>query len=180
VLLRDEDITRQPAHVKAQRGLSLVPEGRRIFGTLTVFENLRLAAHRTRDRQRVANLVRTVVASFPGLERHLEAPAGRLSGGEQQQLAIGRALMTEPELLLLDEPSLGLAPQVTDTIFDSFEDLREQGVSMLLVEQNARRTVEVADRTYVLRNGVITTQGQGAKLLESSDIRDLYAGLADD
>lgn len=143
-------------------GIALVPEGRRIFGTLTVAENIALGATVRRDKKAVAADTDALLDRFPVLRRLARSPAGRLSGGEQQQLAIARALVSRPRLLMLDEPSLGLAPLVVDLVFDTVVDLRAQdGVTVLLVEQNVVRTVEAADRSYVLRTGEIAMESSG-------------------
>ncbi len=158
----------------ARRGLSLVPEGRRIFGPLSVEENLRLGATpRPRSTER-ANLER-VFERFPVLRERRAQAAGTLSGGEQQQLAIARALMAEPRVILYDEPSLGLAPRITDQIFELIAELRESGVTSLVVEQNARRALSLADRGYVLTSGRVVAAGT-AKELEGRDLTRLYLG----
>jgi branched-chain amino acid transport system ATP-binding protein len=160
----------------AREGLALVPEGRRIFGTLTVGENLQLGSTvLARDADTKDDLDR-VLDRFPALRASYSTPADKLSGGQQQQLAIARALLSRPRLLLLDEPSLGLAPQMIDEVFDILAELRDSGSTMLLVEQNALRTVEFADRCYVLRTGVVTLSGTRKELLERVDWADTYLG----
>jgi len=158
-------------------GVALVPEGRQIFGSLTVRENLRLGATPRADRARVDADVRDALERFPVLDRFIDAPAGRLSGGEQQQLAIARALLSRPRLLLLDEPSLGLAPIIIDGVFDAIAELRAEGVTVLLVEQNAARTVEFADRTYLLRTGTIALSGTRDVLAGKVDLAHAYLGV---
>jgi branched-chain amino acid transport system ATP-binding protein len=160
-----------------RQGLALVPEGRQIFQTLTVAENLQLGTtprggdvDLAAERQRVFEL-------FPILKEYLHQTAGRLSGGEQQQLAIARALLSQPKLLLLDEPSLGLAPLVIDVVFDTLATLRDAGVTVLLVEQNAARTVGLADRTYVLRNGAVGLSGTREELIGRTDLAEIYLGV---
>lgn len=158
----------------ARKGVSLVPEGRRIFGPLTVKENLRLGATPQPAGTEQANLDR-VFARFPLLGERRDQPAGTLSGGEQQQLAIARALMAEPRVILYDEPSLGLAPRITNQIFDLIAELRDTGVTSLLVEQNARRALSLADRGYVLASGRVVAAGTAAELA-GRDLARLYLG----
>ena len=159
-------------------GLALVPEGRRIFGTLTVAENLRLGGDRAKgSRSRQGRRSTRVSSGSRSCERPTDTPAGRLSGGEQQQLAIARALVARPRLLLLDEPSLGLAPLMVDHVFDELAELRDEGATILLVEQNAKRTVELADRTYVLRTGTVDCTGTREELLAEADFEAAYFGI---
>jgi branched-chain amino acid transport system ATP-binding protein len=162
-----------------RHGVALVPEGRRIFGRLTVRENLLIGASAREDgRQAVLADISEQFRRFPVLERYADTSAGNLSGGEQQQLAIARALMSRPRLLLLDEPSLGLAPQIVDLVFETLLALRDEGMTVLLVEQNAARTVETADRTYVLRpGGHVEFEGTGAELHALTDFDTRYLGL---
>jgi branched-chain amino acid transport system ATP-binding protein len=160
----------------ARAGLALVPEGRRIFGTLTVGENLQLGSTVRSRNEDTKNDLERVLDRFPALKSSYSTAADRLSGGQQQQLAIARALLSRPRLLLLDEPSLGLAPQMIDEVFDILAELRESGSTLLLVEQNALRTVEFADRCYVLRTGTVTLSGTRAELLEQVDWANTYLG----
>ena len=161
----------------AARGLSLVPEGRHIFGTLTVEENLELGTTLRKDRRRAQEEIVELAERFPVLGRLFKSPASRLSGGEQQQLAIARALLNRPKLLLLDEPSLGLAPLLVAQIFAYLAELKEQGVTILLVEQNAGRTLAFADRTYILRSGTLVSSGTRAELESQLDLARAYLGV---
>lgn len=157
-------------------GLSLVPEGRHIFGSLTVAENLRIGGTARRDRAGVRRDITDMVERFPALQRRLTSPAGKLSGGEQQQLAIARALIARPTMLLLDEPSLGLAPLIVEQIFSIIRALRDEGTTVLLVEQNAAKAVALADRAYVLQSGSVVMHGAAADILASDEIIDSYFG----
>ena len=157
-------------------GICQVPEGRRIFPELTVAENLDMGAFLRRDRQGIERDREELYELFPILHQRRHQPGGNLSGGEQQMLAIGRALMSKPKLLLLDEPSLGLAPIIIQQIFDIIEQLRKDGVTVFLVEQNANQALKLADRAYVLENGRIVMQGTGADLLVDPKVRDAYLG----
>ncbi len=175
ITFEENSLVGQAPENVARRGISLVPEGRRIFATLTVEENLRLGATVGRGRN-FNDDSRDVFDRFPVLKQYYDTPAGRLSGGEQQQLALARALLSRPKLLLLDEPSLGLAPLLVDLVFDSLERLRADGVTMLLVEQNAARAVEFADRTYVMVTGKINLEGERDALLAEADFEAAYLG----
>jgi len=163
-----------------RRRIALVPEGRHIFGTLTVGENLMLGSTPRPDRRAFRGELDGIFTRFPILQAYLDSPAGRLSGGEQQQLAIARALLSRPRLLLLDEPSLGLAPRVVDLVFEILAELRDEGVTVLLVEQNAKRTVEFADRTYVLRDGVVRHSGTRDELAGRLDLAHAYLGVREE
>jgi branched-chain amino acid transport system ATP-binding protein len=176
IRLRGEDITRTPAEVIVGKGVGHAPEGRRIFARMSVRENLELGAYIRRDGQTRADLER-VFTLFPRLKERQVQLAGTLSGGEQQMLAIGRALMSKPQILLLDEPSLGLAPILVDTIFSVIAEINEQGTPILLVEQNAHKALEVAHRAYVLETGVIVQEGSGKELLQSEDVQKAYLGM---
>jgi branched-chain amino acid transport system ATP-binding protein len=160
-------------------GISLVPEGRRIFGRLSVGENLRIGTTTRRDRKQADEDLKRLLARFPVLERDWGKSGAKLSGGEQQQLAIARALLAGPRLLLLDEPTLGLAPLMVDRVFDILADLRKDGVTILLVEQNAARTIEIADRTYVMRSGGrIEFHGTAEELAQRADFETAYIGMS--
>jgi len=161
-----------------RRGIALVPEGRRIFGRLTVGENIKIGATVRKDRKGVDDDIRKMLERFPVLERYWNTSGAKLSGGEQQQLAIARALVSKPKLLLLDEPTLGLAPLMVDRVFEILEELRKDGVTMLLVEQNAARTVEIADHTYVMRSGGrIEFHGTAEELAKRADFETDYIGM---
>ncbi len=170
-----ENISRLPPHKILERGLAQVPEGRRIFLQMTVMENLEMGAYTRRDGSQAAELEK-VFDQFPRLAERRKQIAGTLSGGEQQMLAIGRALMSQPKLLMLDEPSMGLAPILVEQIFDVIRRLHEKGTTILLVEQNAQMALSVADRAYVLETGSISLSGTGAELLESDEVRKAYLG----
>jgi branched-chain amino acid transport system ATP-binding protein len=160
-------------------GLSLVPESRRIFGRLTVGENLRIGTVARTDRRRADEDIEQMMERFPMLGTFRDRSGAKLSGGEQQQLAIARALLARPKLLLLDEPTLGLAPLIVDQVFEILEELRTEGVTILLIEQNAARTIEVADRTYVMRSGGrIQFHGTADELAKVGDFETAYIGMA--
>jgi branched-chain amino acid transport system ATP-binding protein len=165
-----------PAHELVRRGLALVPEGRGIFSRLTVEENLQLGAYTRRDQAAVRADRHHVYALFPRLAERRAQAAGTLSGGEQQMLAIGRALMSRPRLLLLDEPSMGLAPVLVQKIFEIIRRIAAEGVTLLLVEQNARLALEVASRAYVMESGRVTLAGKARDLLDDPKVRESYLG----
>jgi branched-chain amino acid transport system ATP-binding protein len=170
------DLTRLKSHEIARRQLALVPEGRGIFAQLTIDENLAMGAYARRDRGAVAADVDRAFTLFPRLKERRSQVAGTLSGGEQQMLAIGRALMSRPRLLLLDEPSMGLAPLMVERIFEVIRTIAAEGVTMLLVEQNARLALEVSHRGYVLEGGVVAFTGEARALLGDPRIREAYLG----
>ena len=171
-----QDLSRAAPHDIVRRGISHCPEGRLIFGRLTVTENLILGAYNRRDREAIQRDLVRVHELFPVLAERRNQAAGTLSGGEQQMLAIGRALMSQPRMLLLDEPSLGLAPMLVDRIFTVIQQLRQQGVTILLVEQNAYQALRVADRAYVLETGKIRLEGPAADLADDPMVRAAYLG----
>ena len=170
-------LQRMAPHRIVRLGMSHVPEGRGIFHGLSVYENLLMGAYQRRDRELDEDL-RRVYELFPRLKERLGQPGGTLSGGEQQMLAIGRALMARPKLLLLDEPSMGLSPLLVETIFATITSIREQGATVLLVEQNALMALEIADRAYVLESGQVTLQGTGEQLGRDDSVRRAYLGEA--
>ena len=170
-----QDLRGTAAHKVVERGLAQVPEGRRIFLQMTVEENLEMGAY-TRPNSTIAPGIADVYKRFPRLEERRRQVAGTLSGGEQQMLAIGRALMSSPKLLMLDEPSMGLAPILVEQIFDIIKELHAAGTTILLVEQNAQAALSVADRAYVLETGRISLSGTGAELMASDQVRRAYLG----
>ena len=175
ILYNGEDITGKPSKYMVQNGLILVPEGRLIFPDMTVLENLKIGAYLRNDRDVEADIQR-MYSLFPRLKERAWQMAGTLSGGEQQMLAVGRALMSKPKLLMMDEPSLGLAPLVVKDIFSIIRTIRDSGVTVLLIEQNANAALKIADRGYVLETGRITLEGSGRELLSDPAVRSAYLG----
>jgi branched-chain amino acid transport system ATP-binding protein len=174
-------IAGMPPEKVARLGLSMVPEGRRIFGSLTVEENLRIGSNHRADRQDVEREVRRIFEEFPILAKRRRANAALLSGGEQQQLAIGRALLTGAKILLIDEPSLGLAPMIIDRVYDILTGLRDtRGITLLIVEESAERALEVADRIYVMRRGLVELAGTGSELADGAQLQQAYFGFGDE
>lgn len=176
VRYRGQDITHAAPHEIVRQGISHCPEGRQVFTSLSVVENLMMGAYNRRDRDGVARDLEWVYQLFPVLARRRRQAAGTLSGGEQQMLAIGRALMSRPKVLLLDEPSLGLAPLLVERIFEVIQHLRQQGVTILLVEQNAFQALRVADRAYVLETGHIKLEGPAQELAANDEVKKAYLG----
>ena len=178
VYLEGNDLTKYRAHEIVKMGVVHVPEGRRVFSRLTVMENLEMGAFTRSDKASIQKDLKRVFELFPRLEERQNQVAGTLSGGEQQMLAMGRALMSNPRILLLDEPSMGLAPVLVDLIFDTIEELNRQGMTILLVEQNALLALEVAHRGYVLETGRIVLAGDAKKLKEDPQVKEAYLGGA--
>ena len=176
ILLDGKDITHTSPRDRVKMGMSQVPEGRRVFPDMTVLENLELGAYLRRDRAGIAEDLKMVYERFPRLADRKRQAAGTLSGGEQQMLAMGRALMSRPKILFLDEPSMGLAPLLVQEIFDIIQDIHKEGMTILLVEQNAQMALSVADRAYVLETGRVVMDGTGAELLTNERVRSAYLG----
>lgn len=176
ITMDGEDITRVDSHVIVQRGIIQVPEGRQIFTKMTIEENLKLGAFLQKDKAKVEENFERALTLFPILKERLKQMAGTLSGGEQQMLAIGRALMGVPRILLLDEPSMGLSPLMTQNVFDVLRQLKNDGITMLLVEQNAYDAMEISDRTYILETGVVKISGRSNELIEDPGIKRAYLG----
>ena len=174
--LQGEDITGLSPDRIVPKGITLVPEGRRVFPDLTVLENLRIGAYLRTDKDSIEEDIQWVYQLFPRLQERSWQAAGTLSGGEQQMLAVGRALMSRPKLMMLDEPSLGLAPLVVQDIFSIIREINHQGVTILLIEQNANMALKIADLAYVLETGKITMSGTGAELLANEKVKEAYLG----
>jgi branched-chain amino acid transport system ATP-binding protein len=175
IYFKDKDITDLETHDLIYYGISYVPQGRLVFSNMTVLENLEMGAFIFNDKDLIKNNLEHVYREFPVLKRKKDELAGNLSGGEQQMLAIARALMQSPELLLLDEPSLGLAPKVVSEIFEKVLKLKSEGISIIIVEQNAKKAVEIADRTYIFEDGKIALEG-GKEILKDPRIKEIYFG----
>ncbi len=171
-----KNITRTPAHKIVGMGMAHVPEGRRVFPEMTVYQNLMLGAYTRKSQEEKARLLEEVYGHFPRLKERAKQIAGTLSGGEQQMLAMGRALMSSPRILLMDEPSMGLSPIFVAEIFSIIEKVAAQGRTVLLVEQNAKKALSIADRAYVLETGSISLEGSASDLLNNDDIRKAYLG----
>lgn len=178
VLFDGTDVSRLPTHEIVKMGIALVPEGRRIFPNLTVHENLMMAAYSRTDRDQIKRDLEFVFHLFPRLEERLKQPGGTLSGGEQQMLALARGLMSRPKLLMLDEPSLGLAPLLVREVFQVIQRIREEGVTVLLIEQNALGALKIADYGYVIETGRIVLEGDGSTLLNNDGVKKAYLGIA--
>jgi branched-chain amino acid transport system ATP-binding protein len=176
ITYRGQDVTHLPVHQRTRLGLSLVPEGRGIFPRMSVTENLLMGAYQHGDRAAIRRDLERALALFPRLAERRAQVAGTLSGGEQQMLAVGRALMSRPRLLLLDEPSMGLAPLVVEKIFETLREVAAQGVTLMLVEQNANLALQISDRGYVLEGGRVAISGPAADLLQDPRVRAAYLG----
>jgi len=172
----DRDITKLPGHKIVALGMAHVPEGRRVFSELTVLENLNLGAYIRKDKNEIKESLETVYKSFPRLKERKSQLAGTLSGGEQQMLAMGRALMSKPEIILMDEPSMGLSPIFVNEIFKIIQEISNSGTTVLLVEQNAKKALSIADRAYVLETGMISLQGDAKDLLNDDSVKKAYLG----
>ena len=172
-----QPIHQLPPHRIVERGISMIPEGRKLFPEMTILENLELGAYFPKARKKIPETLQWVFGLFPRLEERKSQLAGTLSGGEQQMLTVGRGLMSIPQLLLIDEPSMGLAPILVAELFRTIRKINQEGVTVFLVEQNARLAMEISDRTYVLENGRIVREGKSGELLKDDDIRKAYLGL---
>ena len=176
VVYEGNDVTGNPAFQLVRKGLSMVPEGRGVFGALTIEENLAMGAYSRRDRKEIKQDVERVFGLFPRLKEREKQTAGTLSGGEQQMLAMARAIMSRPKLLLLDEPSMGLAPLMVQKVFETVLAISGEGVTILLIEQNAKLALEVSNRGYVMESGTITLSGDARDLLSNPKVREAYLG----
>lgn len=176
VRFEGKDITKTPAHKIVELGMAHVPEGRRVFAEMSVYQNLMMGAYTRKDKSEIEASLETVYKRFPRLEERRNQMAGTLSGGEQQMLAMGRALMSHPQIILMDEPSMGLSPILVNEIFDIIRSVNEAGTTVLLVEQNAKKALEIADRAYVLETGRIVTSGPADALMNDDSIKKAYLG----
>lgn len=176
VMFEGKDITKIPAHKIVSLGMAHVPEGRRVFANLTVYENLKMGAYTRKDKAEIEESLQNIYKRFPRLEERKNQLAGTLSGGEQQMLAMGRALMSRPKIILMDEPSMGLSPILVNEIFDIIQEVSKGGTTVLLVEQNAKKALSIADRAYVLETGSIALSGNAQELLNDDSIKKAYLG----
>lgn len=176
VLFEGKDITKIPAHKIVFLGMAHVPEGRRVFADLSVYENLKMGAYTRKDKEEIEKSLDRVYERFPRLKERKNQLAGTLSGGEQQMLAMGRALMSQPKIILMDEPSMGLSPILVNEIFDIIQEVSKSGTTVLLVEQNAKKALSIADRAYVLETGKIVLDGKAETLLNDDSIKKAYLG----
>ena len=175
IIFKDKDITKMPTHELIYEGISYVPQGRQVFNTLTVKENLEMGAFIMENHELLRRNIEDVFSKFPFLKQKQNDYAFKLSGGQQQMLAIARALMQNPELLLLDEPSLGLSPKAQKEIFEIIKEINKEGIAIIIVEQNAKKAIEIANKTYVLEDGKIVLQG-GKEILKNKKIKEIYFG----
>lgn len=176
VTFEGTDISKIPGHKIVSMGMAHVPEGRRVFAQLTVLQNLKMGAYTRKDKEEIEETLKTVFKRFPRLEERQNQLAGTLSGGEQQMLAMGRALMSHPKIILMDEPSMGLSPIFVNEIFDIIQEVSKSGTTVLLVEQNAKKALSIADRAYVLETGNIVLEGKASDLLNDDSIKKAYLG----
>ena len=176
VIFEDKDITNVPGHKIVSMGMAHVPEGRRVFQELSVLQNLKMGAYTRKDKKEIEETLQMVYKRFPRLEERKNQLAGTLSGGEQQMLAMGRALMSHPSIILMDEPSMGLSPIFVNEIFDIIKEVSASGTTVLLVEQNAKKALSIADRAYVLETGKIVLEGKAKDLLNDDSIKKAYLG----
>ena len=176
IVFDGKELTKTPPHKIVSMGMAHVPEGRRIFQQLSVLENLKLGAYTRKDKSEIASTLKMVYERFPRLEERKNQVAGTLSGGEQQMLAMGRALMSKPRIILMDEPSMGLSPLLVSEIFDIINVINESGTTVLLVEQNAKKALSIADRAYVLETGNITLSGDAKDLINDESVKKAYLG----
>ena len=176
IFFEGTDITKVPGHKIVSLGMAHVPEGRRVFSQLSVLENIKLGAYTRKDKKEVEESIRRVYKSFPRLKERKNQLAGTLSGGEQQMLAMGRALMSKPRIILMDEPSMGLSPIFVEEVFRIIKEISAEGTTVLLVEQNAKKALTIADRAYVLETGKIVLQGDAKELLNNESVKKAYLG----
>ena len=176
ILFEGEELTKIPGHKIVSMGMAHVPQGRRVFAQLSVLENLKLGAYTRKDKDEIEESLQRVYKSFPRLEERKNQLAGTLSGGEQQMLAMGRALMSHPKIILMDEPSMGLSPIFVNEIFDIVKEISASGTTVLLVEQNAKKALSIADRAYVLETGRIVLEGKAEELLNNDSVKKAYLG----
>ena len=176
VIFEGKDITKTPAHKIVSMGIAHVPEGRRVFADLSVYQNLRMGAYTRKDKKEIEESLQMIYKRFPRLEERKNQRAGTLSGGEQQMLAMGRALMSKPKLIVMDEPSMGLSPIFVNEIFDIIQEISKAGTTVLLVEQNAKKALAISNRAYVLEKGKIVLEGDASVLMNDDSIKKAYLG----
>ena len=176
IVFEGKDLTRTPAHKIVEMGMAHVPEGRRVFADMSVYENLLMGAYTRKNKAEIEDSLKSVYNRFPRLEERKGQRAGTLSGGEQQMLAMGRALMSKPRIILMDEPSMGLSPIFVNEIFNIIKEVSDSGTTVLLVEQNAKKALSIADRAYVLETGSITLEGKASDLLNNESVQKAYLG----